>query len=91
MNRQDLIKSAAEASGQSQAVVGKVLDGILESIQTALCAGEKVSLVGFGNFEAVERAAREGRNPQTGGKITIAASRTPKFTPGKLLKEAVNQ
>jgi DNA-binding protein HU-beta len=68
----------------------EMVDAVLQAIAEALKAGEKVKLQGFGNFEAVERAARKGRNPQTGEEIEIAAKKAPKFSPAKDLKQAVN-
>ena len=66
------------------------VDAVIKSIQDAVVAGEKVQLVGFGTFETVERAAREGRNPSTGDVLHIEASKSPKFKAGKALKDAVN-
>ncbi|MEG0628951.1 MAG: HU family DNA-binding protein, partial [Enterococcus sp.] len=65
------------------------VDALFEGIQSSLKAGEKVQVIGFGNFEVRERAARKGRNPQTGEEITIAASKSPAFKAGKQLKDAV--
>ncbi|MGG3493807.1 HU family DNA-binding protein, partial [Brevibacillus choshinensis] len=67
----------------------KAVDAILEAISNSLQNGEKVSLIGFGNFEVRERAARKGRNPQTGEEIEIASSKLPAFKPGKELKDLV--
>jgi DNA-binding protein HU-beta len=68
-----------------------VVDSVLNTISEALKNGEKVTLIGFGNFEVRERAARTGRNPQTGEEIQIEASKVPAFKPGKQLKELINQ
>jgi DNA-binding protein HU-beta len=89
MNKSELIDSMAEAADISKAAAGRALDGMLDAIIEALKAGEQVSLVGFGTFSVKERAARTGRNPQTGATIEIAASRTPGFKAGKALKDAV--
>nr|WP_302104727.1 HU family DNA-binding protein [Polycladomyces sp. WAk] len=67
------------------------VEAVLEAITEALKNGEKVQLIGFGNFEVRERAARKGRNPQTGKEITIPASKVPAFKPGKALKDEVNK
>ncbi|GAK30600.1 histone-like DNA-binding protein [Weissella oryzae SG25] len=69
----------------------KAVNAFLETIQETMVAGETVSFVGFGSFEVRERAARKGRNPQTGEEIEIAASKVPAFKPGKSLKDAVNK
>jgi len=90
MNKSELITAIAEHANLTKADAGRSLEGIIKSIETALKAGESVSLVGFGSFEVKERAERKGRNPQTGGEITIAAARLPSFKAGKSLKDAVN-
>src|SRR5690606_3308405 len=90
MNKSELIERVAAATGKTKKEAGQVVDAVLETISEALKRGEKVSLVGFGNFEVRERSARTGRNPQTGETIQIEASRVPAFKPGKQLKEAVN-
>jgi DNA-binding protein HU-beta len=69
----------------------KAVNAFLETIQETMVAGDTVSFVGFGSFEVRERAARKGRNPQTGEEIEIAASKVPAFKPGKSLKDAVNK
>jgi DNA-binding protein HU-beta len=66
------------------------LDALIKTIETALKAGDSITLVGFGTFAVKERAERTGRNPQTGQEITIAAAKVPSFKPGKALKDAVN-
>lgn len=91
MNKTDLINSVAEASDLSKKDATKAVDAVFDTILNALKNGEKVQLIGFGNFEVRERAARKGRNPQTGEEIEIAASRVPAFKPGKALKEAVKK
>ena len=79
----------AEASDLSKKDATKAVDAVFDTILNTLKKGEKVQLIGFGNFEVRERAARKGRNPQTGEEIEIPASRVPAFKPGKALKEAV--
>lgn len=90
MNKTELIAKVAENACLSKKDAGRVVDAVFEAITTALKEGEKVQLIGFGNFEIRERAARSGRNPQTGETITIAASKNPTFKPSKNLKELVN-
>ncbi|MGQ9659439.1 MAG: HU family DNA-binding protein [Thermochromatium sp.] len=89
MNKSELIEKMAEAADISKAAAGRALDAFTDSIAVALKQGDTVSLVGFGTFSLKERAARTGRNPQTGAIIEIKASKTPSFKPGKALKEAV--
>ncbi|MGE8205867.1 HU family DNA-binding protein [Heyndrickxia sp. NPDC080065] len=89
MNKTDLINSVAEATELTKKDATKAVDALFSTIETALKNGDKVSLIGFGNFEVRERAARKGRNPQTGEEIEIAASKMPAFKPGKSLKEIV--
>lgn len=90
MNKTDLINAVAEKSELSKKDAAKAVDAVFESITNTLKEGGKVQLVGFGSFEVRERAARKGRNPQTGEEIEIPASKNPAFKPGKQLKEAVN-
>lgn len=89
MNKAELIDSIAEKTGHTQADTIKTLDALLETIEATVAGGDKVQLVGFGNFEPHHRAARAGRNPQTGEPIEIAEATLPKFTPGKLFKDRV--
>ncbi|AHD05180.1 HU family DNA-binding protein [Paenibacillus larvae] len=89
MNKSDLIAKVAEASELSKKDATKAVDAVFEAIAEALKEGDKVQLVGFGNFEVRERSARKGRNPQTGEEIEIAASKVPAFKPGKALKEGI--
>ncbi|GLH65178.1 MULTISPECIES: HU family DNA-binding protein [Bacillaceae] len=89
MNKTDLINAVAETSGLSKKDATKAVDAVFESITEALRKGDKVQLIGFGNFEVRERAARKGRNPQTGEEMEIPASKVPAFKPGKALKDAV--
>lgn len=91
MNKTDLINQVSELSGLSKKDAGKAVDAVFEAIGEALQSGDKVQLVGFGNFEVRERQARKGRNPQTGEEIDIAASKIPAFKPGKQLKDMVAQ
>ncbi|GEN34207.1 HU family DNA-binding protein [Aneurinibacillus danicus] len=90
MNKTELIEKVASTTEMTKKQASQVVDAILNSITEALKAGEKVQLIGFGNFESRERAARKGRNPQTGEEIEIAATKVPAFSPGKALKDAVN-
>ncbi len=90
MNKTELIDHIAEASDISKAAAGRALDATVEAITQALKDAETVSLVGFGTFLVRERAARTGRNPQTGATIQIAAAKVPAFKPGKALKDALN-
>lgn len=89
MNKTDLIAAVAEATELSKADSAKALDAVLNAITGAVAAGDSVSLVGFGTFKASARAAREGKNPKTGEKLTIAATTVPKFSAGATFKAAV--
>ncbi|MDZ5471197.1 MULTISPECIES: non-specific DNA-binding protein Hbs [Bacillaceae] len=89
MNKTELINAVAEASELSKKDATKAVDAVFDAILDALKNGDKVQLIGFGNFEVRERAARKGRNPQTGEEIEISASKVPAFKPGKALKDAV--
>lgn len=89
MNKSELIDAIAQEAEISKAAAGKALDATVSAITAALQKNDTVTLVGFGTFYVGERAAREGRNPQTGEKLTIAAAKTPKFRAGKALKDAV--
>jgi DNA-binding protein HU-beta len=91
MNKTELRDAVAEASDLSAAQADKVLNAVLDSITSALASGDKVTLPGFGTFETRDRAARQGRNPQTGETIEIAASTAPAFKPGAGLKQAVSK
>ena len=90
MTKAELITAVAEKSGLTKKASAAAIDAFTASVTDALKAGEKVQLVGFGSFDVVERAARAGRNPQTGAAIQIPASKAPKFKAGKALKDAVN-
>ena len=87
MNKTDLIASVAERSGLSKKDSEAAINAFVNIVSDELVKKEKVSLIGFGTFETRERAARTGRNPQTGAELKIAASITPAFKPGKSLKE----
>ncbi|AZB43344.1 MULTISPECIES: non-specific DNA-binding protein Hbs [Bacillaceae] len=89
MNKTELINAVAEASELSKKDATKAVESVFDTILDALKDGDKVQLIGFGNFEVRERAARKGRNPQTGEEIEIPASKVPAFKPGKALKDAV--
>ncbi|RIL28759.1 HU family DNA-binding protein [Staphylococcus equorum] len=89
MNKTDLINAVAEQADLTKKEAGLAVDAVFESIQSSLSKGEKVQLIGFGNFEVRERAARKGRNQQTGKEIDIPASKVPAFKAGKALKDAV--
>ncbi|GIM48201.1 transcriptional regulator [Collibacillus ludicampi] len=90
MNKTDLINQVSEKANLTKKDAGKAIDALFETIMEALAAGDKVQIVGFGNFEIRERSARKGRNPQTGEEIEIAASKVPSFKPGKAFKDIVN-
>ncbi|MGM7685253.1 HU family DNA-binding protein [Cytobacillus sp. Hm23] len=89
MNKTEFINAVAEKAELSKKDASKVLEAVTNSISETLKDGDKVSLLGFGTFEVRERAARKGRNPQTGEEIEIAASKVPAFKAGKELKDAV--
>ncbi|MFP7495236.1 HU family DNA-binding protein [Terribacillus saccharophilus] len=89
MNKAELVEAVAEQAELSKKDASKAVDALLETISETLAKDEKVQLVGFGTFEVRERAARTGRNPQTGEEITIPASKAPAFKAGKDFKEAV--
>lgn len=89
MNKADLIAAVAEKTDLSKKDAERSINAVIDAIVEALKADDKVSLIGFGSFETKTRAAREGRNPQTGAKITIAASKAVSFKAGKALKDTV--
>lgn len=91
MNKADLIDKIAAASGISKAAAATAIDTTVESVTSALRKGDRVALIGFGTFSVSQRKARNGRNPQTGATIKIAARRVAKFTPGAELRKAVNK
>ena len=91
MNKADLVGKIADKAGLTKKDAEKAINAFVASVQEALVKKDKVQLIGFGTFEVKERAARTGRNPQTGEAIKIAASKAPVFKVGKALKDAVNK
>ena len=89
MNKNDLVTAVASATGLSKSDAAKAVDGVFQAITAELKSGGDVRLVGFGTFAVSARAASEGRNPRTGAKITIPASKQPKFKAGKGLKDSI--
>jgi len=90
VNKSQLIDKIAADADISKAAAGRVLDAFMDSVTEALKGGDEVALVGFGTFSVRERAARTGRNPQTGKELTIPAGKVPGFRAGKALKDSVN-
>jgi DNA-binding protein HU-beta len=90
VNKSELIEAVAASADIPKAAAGRAVDAMVEAITGALKADDQVVLVGFGTFSVKERAARTGRNPQTGQPIEIAAAKIPSFKAGKALKDAVN-
>ncbi len=90
MNKSELVSAIAEASGLTKADSEKALNATTEAIKGALAKGESIQLIGFGTFSISERAARTGRNPQTGKEIQIGAKKVAKFKAGKALDESIN-
>ena len=90
MNKTELVANVAEKAGLTKKDAEKALTAVLESVQQALIEGDRVQLIGFGTFEVKARAARMGRNPQTGKDMEIPASKAPVFKAGKALNDAVN-
>lgn len=91
MNKNDLVAAVAESAELTKADAAKAVDSVLDTITASLTKQNEVRLVGFGTFSVAKRAASEGRNPRTGEKIKIPASKRPKFSAGKALKDAVNR
>ena len=91
MNKAELVSAIAEEATLTKADAEKAVTGILDALTDCLADGDKLTLVGFGTFSVSERAARTGKNPQTGAEIEIPASVTPKFKPGNTLKAQVNE
>ncbi len=91
MNKTELVAAIAEQAELSKKDAEKALKAFTDVVAEELKKGEKIQLVGFGTFEVSERAAREGRNPQTGETMKIAASKSPKFKAGKALKDMINE
>ena len=90
MNKSELIEAIAASADIPKAAASRALDAMVDSVTESLKQGDSVSLVGFGTFSIKERAARTGRNPQTGQPIEISAAKVPSFKAGKALKDAVN-
>jgi len=90
VNKSELIDAIADSADISKAAAGRAVDAFVDSITGALKGGDQVTLIGFGTFSVKDRAARTGRNPQTGAEIQIAAAKIPSFKAGKALKDAVN-
>ncbi len=90
MNKTELTDAVAEATDLTKADAARAVDAVLGTISNTLAGGDQVGIVGFGTFLVRDRAARTGRNPQTGAEIQIAAAKVPAFKPGKALKDAVN-
>lgn len=89
VNKNDLVTAVASTTGLSKSDAAKAVDGVFQAITDALKGGDEVRLVGFGTFAVAERAASEGRNPRTGEKINIPASKQPKFKAGKGLRDSI--
>jgi len=90
VNKSELVDAIAESADISKAAAGRSVDAFVESVTNTLKEGGQVTLIGFGTFSVKDRAARMGRNPQTGAEIQIAAAKIPSFKAGKGLKDAVN-
>ena len=90
MNKVELVEAMAKKTGLSKKDAEAALKAFIDTVEFEVKKGRKVQLVGFGTFELSKRAARKGRNPQTGEALKIKASKTPKFKPGKAFKDAVN-
>ena len=90
MNKTELTDAVAEATDLTKTDAARAVDAVLGTITNTLAGGDQVGIVGFGTFLVRDRAARTGRNPQTGAEIQIAAAKVPAFKPGKALKDAVN-
>lgn len=90
MNKTDLVAKVAALSGLTKSDADKATDAVFAAITSVLKGGDDVRLIGFGSFSVSARAAREGRNPRTGDKFTIASRKAPKFSAGKALKDVVN-
>ena len=90
LTKQDVVNSVSDSSGLDKKSSAAALDAVIQTLSDALANGDSIGLIGFGTFEVKERAAREGRNPQTGAKIKISKKSEPTFRAGKQLKDAVN-
>ena len=91
MNKSDLIAAVAAKTGETKKSAETSINAIVDVISATLAKGDKIQLVGFGSFEVRQRAARKGRNPQTGKELKISAKKAPVFKAGKVLKDAVNK
>jgi len=91
MNKDDLVRSVAEQAQTTKTSASQAVNAIFDAITESLKKGDSLTLVGFGSFKATRRAARQGRNPRTGEPLAIPATTIPSFTPGKGLRDAVNQ
>ena len=91
MNKQDLASSVADSTGLTKTDANRAVDAVLDIVTAPLKKGGEIRLAGFGTFRVAKRAARVGRNPQTGAAINIPASKQPKFSAGKSLKDVVNK
>ena len=89
MNKSDLVSAVATAAGLTKSDADKAVESVFNAITAALKAGDDVRLVGFGSFSVTNRAAKTGRNPRTGAEIKISASKAPKFSAGKSLKDSI--
>ncbi len=90
MNKAELVSSVAEKAEVTKKDAERVITAVFDAVEEALAKGDKVQLVGFGTFEVRDRAARTGRNPQTGAEIQISATRVPAFRAGKALRDAID-
>lgn len=90
MNKSELVSAIAEQAGLTKTQAAAALDATVSTVTDALSKGDQVAIIGFGTFKVGERAARTGRNPQTGAEMKIPAAKVPKFSAGKALKDAVN-
>ncbi len=90
MRKQELVRSVADETGQSEAQASNAINAVFSSIEKALAGGDDVTISGFGSFRVVHRAEREGRNPQTGQSMTIGARKSPAFRAGTQLKRAIS-
>jgi len=90
MNKAELVEAVAEDAGLSKVDAGRAIDSLLLTVQRTLKKGDEVAITGFGKFSVAHRGARTGRNPQTGAALKIKASKTPKFSAGAALKQAVS-
>lgn len=90
MNKSELVEAVAKDAGLSKADAGRAVDSLLATVQKTLKKGDEVALTGFGKFSVAHRGARTGRNPQTGAAVKIKASKTPRFSAGATLKQALS-